>query len=299
MSKLLRVPDFRLYFLFIGLSVCHVALGEPWPDGMSFVALKDGSWQVFVVRRGSDTPAWVPTELEARTKVFDLRSDKLAYVAADGSLREQRVDEDTDRILLEASAEDAYTQPAYAPGGKALYVVLLKKGASVDTDILLLDTTRLTTEPLVIQRSAQFEPVVSGHELFYSNVLCTLGCGRIIQEIWLMNLESGEAQQITLLNSIARQPAVSADGQWLYFSSNRDGYFHIWRTRLGDGRYERLTEGKVTDVSPALDDSGNLYFIRRSPDTVQLMRRDTKGLLRALALPVGIVDLRDLEISRK
>jgi hypothetical protein len=299
MPNLFRSLKLAIYVMFAALCVPTTVLAEQWPVGMSLVGLKAGSWQVFVVPEESHELTPVPTELEARTKGFDLASEKLAYIGADGSLREQHIAEDTGRVLLKASAEGAYTQPTYSAGGDQLYVVLLKQGASVDTDILTLSAASRSPASLVIQRSAQFEPVVHGNMLFYSNVLCTVGCGKIIQEIWRMNLGSGEAEQITLQNSIARQPAVSADGQWLYFSSNRDGYFHIWRINLSDGKYERLTGGVVTDVSPAVDDAGNLYFIRRSPEDVQLMKRNASGALQSLALPAGVVDLRDLEISRK
>jgi Tol biopolymer transport system component len=153
----------------------------------------------------------------------------------------------------------------------------------------------MTKKPVVTQRSAQFEPYFHApRTLYYSNVHCTIGCGKIIQEIWRKDLISGEAEQITLLNAIARQPVIS--GQWLYFSSNKAGNFHIWRMSLETGRYERLTEGRVTDINPALDRQSNLYFIRHTPTGTALMQRRTDGTLQTL--PKTLENFRDLEISQ-
>ena len=127
---------------------------------------------------------------------------------------------------------------------------------------------------MVTQRSAQFEPYFHAPDtLYYANVLCTEGCGRVIQEIWRKNLVSGQAEQLTLMNAIAQQPVVSPDGKWLVFSSDKAGNFHLWRMELATRRVEQLTAGRVTDISPAVDGNGEVYFIRRSRDGTRLMRR--------------------------
>ena len=112
-----------------------------------------------------------------------------------------------------------------------------------------------------------------------------------------MNVVSGEAEQLTLLNSISKQPFILAKDEWLYFTSNKSGNYHIWRYNLKNKKYEELTEGNVTDSNPVLDKKKNLYFIRRSPQAVQLMRRSPKGELTVMKLPEGVTDLRDLRMS--
>jgi Tol biopolymer transport system component len=175
--------------------------------------------------------------------------------------------------------------------------VLLKDGASVETDIAAVDPATDSENVVVAQRSAQFEPhFYPPAMLYYSNVLCTEECGRIIQEIWRKNLVSGEAEQVTLVNAIARQPVVSPDGRWLYYSSNKSGNFHVWRLDLQTGTYERLTDGVVTDISPALDGQGQLYFIRKSPTGTQLMHLGSSREPEPIPLPPSMTDIRDLEI---
>ena len=271
---------------------------QDWPEGLSFVGLKDGVWQLYVVAKGALQPQLVPTVSEPRTPVLHLASGRVAFIAADGRLHEQSINGQNDKVVLAPGKKHAYTQPAYDPSGERLYVVEMKDGVSVDADIVVLDKSRAKPVPVVTQRLAQFEPVApTAQDLYYGNAVCTLGCGEIIQEIWHMNVITGMARQLTLVNSIARQPSMSKDGQWLYFSSNKAGNYHIWRLHLVNNQYEQLTNGRVTDISPALDAAGNVYFVRRSEQSVQLMRLDTKGALTVMPLPAGTEDLRDVEMG--
>lgn len=286
----------RISTLFILLLFVQGAKStETWPQGLSFVGLSAERWQLYVVQPSASEPQIVETFLEPRTPTYAVQTGKITYLGADGTLREKLLENGNERILLKPNAERTFTQPAYDATGKRLFVVTLKKGASVDTDILTLDEEK--PKAVVTQRSAQFEPYFHApRTLYYSNVHCTIGCGKIIQEIWRKDLVSGEAEQITLLNAIARQPVISLEGRWLYFSSNKAGNFHIWRMSLETRRYERLTYGRVTDISPALDQHGNLYFIRHTPTGTTIMQRLTDGTLQTL--PKIFENLRDLEISQ-
>ena len=84
-------------------------------------------------------------------------------------------------------------------------------------------------------------------------------------------------------------------GDWLYFSSNAAGNYHIYRQSLADKHLKQLTQGAVTDMSPAID-RDKLYFVRHDAQGARLMCRDSSGSLSAMKLPRGIKDIRDLEI---
>lgn len=273
------------------------ALAETWPAGLSFVALAGERWQLYLVAPGTTELQAVHTASEPRTPTYNAKTGKVAYMGADGNLHETSLADGTDRVLLKASAQETFTQPAYDDRGERLFVVVLKEGNSADTDIMALAGN--TRKSVVQQRFAQFEPYFhEPYTLYYSNVLCVVGCGKIIQEIWRINLITEDAEQLTRINAIARQPVVSKDGQRLYFSSNQAGNFHIWQLELATNRYQRLTDGWVSDLSPALDSEETLYFIRQSPEGTRLMRLNRNGALRAMTLPEGIEEVRDLEIDR-
>jgi Tol biopolymer transport system component len=162
----------------------------------------------------------------------------------------------------------------------------------------MLDETRHQSKAVVTQPLAQFEPrFQASNALYYASVSCNHGCGRIIQEIGRMDLSSGEADQLTLVNAIARQPVPASADPWLYFASNQAGNFHLWRLNLASDHYEPLTSGRVTDSNPAFDREQRLYFLRHTPTGVQLLRRENEGALHAMTLPEPFEDLRVLEIN--
>ena len=282
--------------IVLGSTLAHGA--DDWPTGLSFVGLKAGHWQLYIVAPDAKEPQPVATAQEPRTPTYNPHTGKVAYIGSDASLREITLATATEQIVLNAAAKQSYTQPAYDTDGKRLFVVALREGASVATDILVLDETCQQRKAVVTQPLAQFEPRFQApNTLYYASVSCNTGCGRIIQEIWRMDLSSGEAEQLTLVNAIARQPVLATADQWLYFASNQAGNFHLWRLNLDSGQYEPLTSGRVTDSNPAFDRDQRLYFLRHTPAGVQLLRRENNGTLQALTLPEPFDDLRDLEIN--
>ncbi len=70
-------------------------------------------------------------------------------------------------------------------------------------------------------------------------------------------------------------PAISADDRFIYFSSNRNGHFHIWRLDADGGNPVQITFGENEDhvfpqVSP---DSAWLYFIKKQRKFSSVWRR--------------------------
>ncbi len=278
--------------------------GCTWPQGMSFMGLVDDQWHTYAVLNAGKPPEVIALNTEARTPVLSMDHSTLYYMDDAAQVSAYDIQSTQSRVLLKPSSEASYTQIALDKLADSLYVVQLKQGNSVDTDILRLNTETGTTQAVIIQRSAQFEPHLSGDWLYYGNVHCVLGCGKIIQEIWRYHTASGQAGQVTLLNQISRQPVADADNQWLYFSSNAAGHYHIYRQPLNPSRShhrktEALTEGVVTDSSPALFGQ-SLYFIRQQAQpspAAKLMCRNAQGELHTMPLDTEISGLRDLAIS--
>jgi Tol biopolymer transport system component len=285
----------------IGLTLLGGTLAQSaddWPTGLSVVGLKEGHWQLYLVTPQAKELQPVATAQEPRTPTYNPRAGKIAYIGSDGSLREITLATADEQIVLHADANHSYTQPAYDTDGKRLFVVVLHGGASVDTDILQLDESRQQVKAVVTQPLAQFEPRFQApNTLYYASVSCNSGCGRIIQDLWRMDLSSGEAEQLTRVNAIARQPAPANTDPWLYFASNQAGNFHLWRLNLASDHYEPLTRGRVTDSNPAFDRDQRLYLLRHTPSGVHLLRRENDGTLPTMTLPEPFEDLRDLEIN--
>lgn len=279
---------------FIATTFVFSAYGQPYASGLSFVGLSNGQWSIYSMEANQFKK--LPATSEPRTPTFDNSLQRYAYIGSDAALHEVTRQTKADVIVKPSGKGQAYTQPAYDDTGKRLFLVSLKEGASVDTDILVRENGHWKIA--INQRSAQFEPYFQApNMLYYGNVHCTEDCGRIIQEIWRKDLVSGIAEQVTLTNAIARQPVLSRDGKVLYFSSNKSGYYHIWQLTLATQSYRQLTSGAVTDESPAVAADGTLYFIRHADQqSAEILQWQEGAEPVRLPLPEDIVELRDLEI---
>ncbi|MCV2886366.1 hypothetical protein OE749_16850 [Aestuariibacter sp. AA17] len=275
------------------------------PENLLVSALVEGEWSLYL---SDDKCQWqsFPTKSEPRVPALTLSAEKIAYVAASGDIREIDVVKGTDSRLVAANQYDTYTHLAYDPQGENLYYVLLKQGSSADSDIYRWHRPRSNVEPVITQRSAQFEPFLTPDALlFYGNVTCTVECGGVLQEVWEHDLTTGKARQLTLLNAVSRQPFVDQDSSTLVFSSNKDFYFHIWKQALGDTANApvQLTSGNVVDVSPVLADDV-VYFIRKQQGQSQLMRmplkddqHGEKAKLEVIRMVDGASDLKELRFG--
>lgn len=268
------------------------------PKELMFVGLTDSEWRLFI-GDASASPRRIATLSEPRTPAYSVAHGRIAYVAATGAVHEIDLAGGGDMTLLEPSAERAFTQPAYRPGTDELYIVALKEGSSVDTDIARVDRAAKKATTILHQRSSQFEPSFTkdGARMVYSNVLCASECPKIIQEIWSMEVVGGVAEQITLLNAVSRQATVDPLNR-IVFASNKGGYYQLWRVDEAGATPQRLTQEPTVDESPAITDAGDIYFVRRTPTGGRLMRLDVAGQTHRVELGASIHDVRDVRWGR-
>ncbi|MFA7061096.1 MAG: hypothetical protein WC156_09780 [Pedobacter sp.] len=286
-----------LAFILISAGLCQAA---SLPKGTSFIGFRDGVWNVYLVKDENSPPQSVKTVSEPRAATFSMNKSAVVYVAADGKIREVDLRSAVDRVLLESDKKRTFAQPSYNVDGTKLLMVDMKDGRSGDSKkIALFDIIKaggvieVTSQP-----TSQLEPRFATDQLIlYSSVSCTLGCGKIIQEIWRKDIVTETADQVTLLNAIARQPVASSDGKWIYFSSNKAGSYHIWRVAMSGGTPEQVTKGKVTDVSPVVAHDGRVCFLRTSTNSSGMVCKLTTGEELEMDLPTGVQNIRNLEIS--
>jgi len=264
--------------------------------GFVFSALIHDEWKIVVHEK--DKFKVIETELEPRTFDYDFINQRVIYIASDRTLRLTTKIKDKEIILLK-SGIDAYTQPMFLPDGKNIVLVKLIKGNSSNTDIISLNLKTKKIKSVVTQRSTQLEPyILNDANLYYSNVSCVEGCGKIIQELWYKHILSGDAYQLTLTNSISHQPSVDNQQKNIYFSSNKDGFYHIWKMSLDKHKYTQLTSGEVTDGYPMPFEDHEVIFIRRDGNKSMLMKINNIGKLTKLSLPKGYTKIRNLKVER-
>ncbi len=265
-------------------------------SGFVLSALIQDEWKIAVY--DDDKFQVIETELEPRTFDYDFVNKRVAYIASDKTLRLKSETKNKETILL-AAGSDAYTQPMFTPSGKNIIIVKLIDGNSVNTDIISVNAQTKEISSVVTQRSTQLEPyILDDANLYYSNVSCVEGCGKIIQEVWYKHILSGDAYQLTLTNRISHQPSVDKEQKNIYFSSNKSGFYHIWKMSLDTNEYTQLTKGEVTDGYPMPTKDGEIMFIRKDGIKSMLMRIDKDGKLTELKLPQEYKKIRNLKVER-
>jgi len=277
-------------------------------ETLYFMGYKDNKWILFYKKINDTDFKSIETASEPRELYFSSEENLIYYLDAESKLRKlelksndtiTRKQEET--ILFTPSENDSYAQLFWDKASGLLYLVKMPHGKSSEADIVVWDKGMM--KPVVRQISSQFEPFIyDKHWLYYGHVHCSLDCGRIIQEIWRKNLISGEAEQLSLLGQISRQAIVDNKGEWVYFSSNKEGSYHIWRQSLTHTNTlpvaQQVSVGGGTDTDPAVTSFNELFFIRHTPKgKALLMRQSKEGTMSLLPLPAGVSEIRNLRIN--
>src|SRR5262245_40136550 len=83
-------------------------------------------------------------------------------------------------------------------------------------------------------------------------------------DLWVVS-KTGQWTQLTSGAAWDREPAWSADGSAIVFSSDRSGNFDLWRVAVGPngaGEPEQLTTSPLSDAQPSVGRDGRVIFVR-------------------------------------
>jgi Tol biopolymer transport system component len=85
------------------------------------------------------------------------------------------------------------------------------------------------------------------------------------QNLWIMDPNGGPAKQLTAHAGFSEQPAVSPEGRYLVFLSNRNDQEHLWRIDI-DGKHPmQLTRGTGDRQPTFTRDGRNVIFSSSNP----------------------------------
>jgi Tol biopolymer transport system component len=84
----------------------------------------------------------------------------------------------------------------------------------------------------------------------------TTGTGFWIQRgeyFWRSPIADARIQTVTDFEGVAQDAAVSRDGQFVAFLSDRDGHMDVWVTQVGSGQFHNLSHGSAAElVNPSV-----------------------------------------------
>ncbi len=95
------------------------------------------------------------------------------------------------------------------------------------------------------------------------------------EHFWRSPIADARFQTITDFSGVAQAAAVSRDGHFAAFLSDRDGQMDVWVTQIGSGQFHNLTRGSAPElVNPLIrtlgfspDDSLVTYWARKQDDS--------------------------------
>mgnify|MGYP005824371161 CR=1 FL=1 len=100
-----------------------------------------------------------------------------------------------------------------------------------------------------------------------------------------MSADGGDRRRLTEDPGHDSAPAISPDGQWIAFESNRSGNFDIYVMDREGGQVRAITSDPAADTSPAWSpDSQSIVFTsdrdNRASADVYIVRLDGSGIER-------------------
>jgi Tol biopolymer transport system component len=84
-----------------------------------------------------------------------------------------------------------------------------------------------------------------------AGVVLAIGTGLWIQRteyFWRSPIADARIQTVTDFEGVEQDAAVSRDGQFVAFLSDRDGQMDVWVTQVGSGQFHNLTRGNTPEV---------------------------------------------------
>jgi len=253
----------------------------------SFVGLKNSKWNLYICENSHCKE--INTEYEIRN--YDIYGKKIVYLGSDENLR---LIKDKKESVLISSKKDSFTQPYFYDNGEKIAVVKLKNKNSKKTEIISIDLKNRTISLLHFQHSTSLEPFIQNNNLIYSNVSCVNGCGHVIEEIWMKNLDTGYAKQLTLRNTISFQPFATKNE--IYFSSLIDGKYQIFKYETKSNKTKRITFSNGNDLFPGVYDKGIIFIRERDGNSFIVKRENGKETI--LKIDSEIKKIRNLRIIR-
>ena len=94
------------------------------------------------------------------------------------------------------------------------------------------------------------------------------------RDLWLVPVDRGAPRRLTTDGEIDFKPSWSPDGQYVYFSSYREGTAAVWRVSARGGRPSRLTPGAGPERDPDVSRDGSRLAYTTFIDDPDLVLRD-------------------------
>jgi TolB protein len=201
-------------------------------------------------------------------------STQIAYVVKRGTTYELQIaDADGERAQYLLRSNEPIISPVWSPDGSRIaYVSFESKKPIVYVHHLAEKDQKKQRQVVASFRGSNSAPAWSPDGKTLAVVLSVDGGS----QIFLLNADgSGSRRRISNSNSIDTEPRFSADGKWLYFTSDRGGSPQIYRMSATGGEPQRVTFEGSYNVSPRPSPDGRvLAYVTRNAGKFQVALLD-------------------------
>jgi TolB protein len=197
-------------------------------------------------------------------------STQIAYVVKRGDTYELQIaDADGERAQYLLRSNEPIISPVWAPEGRRIAYVSFESKKPIVYVHHLSENKRQVVASFKGSNSA---PAWSPDGKTIAVVLSVEGGS----QIYLINSDgSGPRRRISNSNSIDTEPRYSADGKWLYFTSDRGGSPQVYRMSATGGEAQRVTFKGSYNVSPRPSPDGRLLaYVTRDSGRFQVALLD-------------------------
>jgi TolB protein len=289
----LNFQDWRI------VDVDIVVIGElvqEAPDRFTIV------FQLFDVTRGQlltgfRSPAATATELrsmshrvadliyEEMTGIPGVFNTRIAYITEERSNPAERykliiADSDGENARTMVASPQPLMSPAWSPDGRQIaYVSFEGEQSAIYVQTVRTGTRQRVSMRAGVNQAPSFSP--DGRQLALT---LSLNDGNL--DVYTLDLSNQVLRRITTSSAIDTEPVWSADGQSLYFTSDRAGSAQVYRMLAEPGeRAERVTfEGTYNTRARVSPDGEQLALVHRSDgvDRIAVLDPDT-GFMNVLS----------------
>lgn len=179
--------------------------------------------------------------------VFDLEQEKL------------------EPILLE-KPNNMYYRPRWGRNGEIFYIKEEWGSPNSQSAIYRYNSSTQKEEAIVEVRSAaKFSVSQDGRLLAYEKIYNPT---KRYSDIWVLDLRTGKATNLTKGEGSNHHPAISPDGKKIAFVSDRDGGNEIYTMDIDGSNVKRITRNRWLDQYPAWSPDGKklVYTSHRHGD---------------------------------
>jgi Tol biopolymer transport system component/serine/threonine protein kinase len=234
------------------------------PDGQAVImsSTRSGMTALYRVELADGTIARLANTSEGATEPM-VRGNRLVFSQAQTDSNIYRLDLRGERPVAAArliiGSSRADYAPHISPDGRRIAFVSTRAGGQ-DIWVASADGTdlrRLTS--LTIASGPRWSP--DGRSIAFGAL--APGVGR--PDIWLVHAAGGTPTQLTAAPSYETILAWAADGESVYFMSDRSGRFEVWNMRVAGGAPTQVTHGGGLRAQEARD-GRSLYYANDVPE---------------------------------